>query len=175
MNTQVAKFSVVTPGQFKFMKPVAMAIFIVVPDGDPDLTIYSEKNKFLRLSQPEQENNASGFPTPKNPGKTEDHTPIQTRILTELLQMKEEDKLNPREDIKSSSNFLERFDWTEMLLIKTKKQSIEVILDFFAQTLKRDWNEHGVQGETHPKSRQSCLQPKSANDNPPERRPNHWR
>ena len=36
-NTQIAEFSVVTPEQFKFIKPVDTAILSMIPEGDPDL------------------------------------------------------------------------------------------------------------------------------------------
>ena len=35
-NTQIAEFSVVTPEQSKFIKPVDIAILIMIPEGDPD-------------------------------------------------------------------------------------------------------------------------------------------
>ena len=39
-NTQVAEFSVVTPEESKFIKPVDMAILSMIPEGDRDLVIY---------------------------------------------------------------------------------------------------------------------------------------
>ena len=36
-NTQIAEFSVVTPEQSKFIKPVDMAILSMIPEGNPDL------------------------------------------------------------------------------------------------------------------------------------------
>ena len=81
-HTQIAEFSVVTPEQSKHIKPVDMAILSMIPQGDPDLTAYL--NELLRTNKPEQQNDTFWFPTPENPGKPEDHTPIQTRILKEL-------------------------------------------------------------------------------------------
>ena len=74
-NTQIAEFSVVTPEQSKHIKPVDMAIISMIPQGDPDLTAH--KNKLLGTDKPEQQNNTLWFPTPENPGKSEDHTAIQ--------------------------------------------------------------------------------------------------
>ena len=84
-HTQIAEFSVVTPEQSKHIKPVDMAILSMIPQGDPDLTAYL--NELLRTSKPEQQDNTLWFPTPENPGKPEDHTPIQTRILNELNEL----------------------------------------------------------------------------------------
>ena len=75
-NTQIAEFSVVPPEQSKFIKPVDTAILIMIPEGDPDMVTY--RTELLRTNEPDQQNNTFWFPTPKNPGNTEDHTPIQT-------------------------------------------------------------------------------------------------
>ena len=39
-NTQIAEFSVVTPEQSKFIKPVDMAVLSMIPEGDPNLITY---------------------------------------------------------------------------------------------------------------------------------------
>ena len=125
-NTQIAEFSVVTPEQSKFIKPVDMAILSMIPEGDPDLVTYL--TELLRTNKPEQQNNTFWFPTPKNPGNTEDHTPIQTRILAELCELQRREKLNPKDDSESRTEFLKRFDWTDTLLTETEKQAVEEIL-----------------------------------------------
>ena len=134
-HTQSAEFSVVTPEQSKHIKPVDMAILSMIPQGDPDLTAYL--NELLRMSKPEQQDNTFWFPTPENPGKPEDHTPIQTRILNELNELKDKEKLNPQESTEARNKFLKRFDWTDTLLTGTEKQAIEDILveyyDIFAR------------------------------------------
>ena len=134
-HTQIAEFSVVTPEQTKHIKPVDMAILTMIPQGDPDLTAYL--NELLRTNKPEQQNNMFSFPTPENPGKPDDHTPIQTRILKELNELKDEEKLNPQESTESRKKNLKRFDWTDTLLTETEKQAIEDILveyhDIFAR------------------------------------------
>ena len=94
-HTQIAKFSAVTPEQSKHIKPVEMAILSMIPQGDPDLTAYL--NELLRTIEPEQQDNTFWFPTPENPGKPEDHTPIQTRILKDFNELKYKEKLNPQE------------------------------------------------------------------------------
>ena len=86
-NTQSAEFSVVTPEQSKFIKPVDMAILSMIPEGDPDLITYV--TELLRTNKPDQQTNAFWFPTPENPGNTEAHTPIQARILKELRELQQ--------------------------------------------------------------------------------------
>ena len=113
-HTQIAEFSVVTPEQSKHMKPVDMAILSMIPQGDPDLTAYL--NELPKTNKPEQQDNTFWFPTPENPGKPEDHTPIQTRILKELNELRDKEKLNPEKGTETRNNFLKRFDWTDKLL-----------------------------------------------------------
>ena len=122
-HTQLAEFSVVTPEQSKHNKPVDMAILCMIPQCDPDLPAHL--NELLRTSKPEQQDNTIWFPTPENPGKPEDHTPIQTRILKELNEFKDKEKLNPQESTEARNKFLKRFDWTDTLLTETERQAIE--------------------------------------------------
>ena len=102
-NTQIAKFFVVAGKQFKCIKPVDTEIFSTIPEGDPDLVTYM--TELLRANEPDQQNNTIWFPTPENPGNTEDHTPIQTRILKELRELQQKEKLNPKDDIESRMEF----------------------------------------------------------------------
>ena len=134
-NTQIAEFSVVTPEQSKFIKPVDMAVLSMIPEGDPDLTTYL--TELLRTNKPNQQTNTFWFPTPKNHGNTEEHTPIQTRILKELRELQQKEKLNPKDDTESRIEFLKRFDWIDTLLNENKKHVVEDILvehhDIFAR------------------------------------------
>ena len=125
----------VTPEKSKHIQPVDMAILSMIPQGDPDLTVYL--NEILRTNKSEQQDNTFWFPTPENPRKPEDHTPIQTRILKELSELKDKEKLNPQESSESRNNFLKRFDGTDTLLTEMEKRAIEDILveyqDIFAR------------------------------------------
>ena len=133
--TQIAEFSVVTPEQSKHIKPVDMAILSMIPQGDTDLTAYL--NELLKTNKPEHQDNTFWFPTPENPGKPEDHTPIQTRILKELNELKDREKLNSQESTESRNKFLDRFNWTDTLLTEMEKQAIEDILVEYHDTFAR--------------------------------------
>ena len=117
----------------------------MIPQGDPDLTAYL--NKLLRTSKPEQQDSTFWFPTPENPVKPEDHTPIQTRILKELNELKDKEKLNPQESTESRTKFLKRFDWTDTLLTETEKQAIEDILVEYHDILARHRMDIGTNTE----------------------------
>ena len=103
-NTQIVEFSVATPEQSKHNNPVDMAILIVIPQGDPDLT--ANLNECLRTNKPEQQNNTFWFPTPENFGEPESYTPIQTRNLKEFIELKDKETLNPQESTEHQTSFL---------------------------------------------------------------------
>ena len=84
-NTQIAEFSVVTSEQSKFIKPVDLTIPSMNPEGDRELTTYL--TELLRTNKQDQQTNTFWFPTPEDPGNTEEHTPIQTRNLKELREL----------------------------------------------------------------------------------------
>ena len=65
----------------------------MIPEGDPDLIVYL--TELLRKNKPDQQSNTFWFPTTKNPGNIEDHTPIQTRILKELRELQQK-KTKPK-------------------------------------------------------------------------------
>ena len=85
-----------------------MAILSMIPEGDPDLITYL--TELLRTNKQDQQTNTFWFPTPENPGNTDEHTPIQTRILKELCDLQLKEKLNPKDDIESRNEFSNRFD-----------------------------------------------------------------
>ena len=122
-HTHIAEFSVVTLEQSKHIKPVDMAILSIIPQNNPDLTAYL--NELLRTNKPEQQDNTFWFPTLENPGKYEDHNPIQTRILNELNELKDKEKLNPQESTESRNKFLKRFDWTDTLVTERENKQLK--------------------------------------------------
>ena len=143
-NTQIAEFSVVTPEQSKFIKPVDMGVLSMIPEGDPDLITYL--TELLRRNKPEQQTNTFWFPTPENHGNTNEHTPIQTRILKDLCELQQK-KLNPKDDSESRIKFLKRFDWTDTLLTETEKQAVEDILVEYHDIFARHRMDNGMNTE----------------------------
>ena len=148
-KTQIAEFSVVTPEQSKCIKPVDMAILKMTPQSDADLTAYL--NEILWTKKPEQQNNTFWFPTPENFGKREDHTPIQTYILREIVELKRKEKLNSHVGTESRTEIFEPFDWNNTLWQKERnkqfKLSWSTLMTFLpdtewmlAQTGKSSWN-----------------------------------
>ena len=172
-NTQVAELSVVTPQQSDHNKPVDMTMLSMIPRADLDLIAHL--NEHLRTNNPEQQNNTFEFPTPGKLGKSEDHTPMQARILKELTELKKK-KLNPPKSTEPRTKFLKRFDWTNTLLTETEKQAIEVFFVDYHDTFASQGTDIGmntkIKVKLTPKRQQGCLEPKSTSANPLERRTN---
>ena len=122
-----------------------MAILSKIPPGDPDPTAYL--NELLRTNKPEQQDNTFWFPTPENPGKPEDHTPIQTRSLKELNELKDKEKHNPQESTESRNKFLKQFNWTDTLQTETEKQANEDILVDYHDIFVRHRRDIGMNTE----------------------------
>ena len=144
-NTQIADFSVVTPEQSKIIKLVDMAVLSMIPESDPDLITYL--TELLRTNKPDQQTNTFWFPTPENPGNTNEHTPIQTRILKELCELQQKEKLNPNDDSESRIEILKRFDWTDTLLTENEKQAVEDILVEYHDIFARHRMDMGINTE----------------------------
>ena len=53
------------------------------------------------------------FPTPENPGNEQENSPIQKRILKELRELAELEKLDPTASEESQIKFLTMFSWTD--------------------------------------------------------------
>ena len=144
-HTQIAEFSGVTPEQSKHIKPVDMAVLSMTPQGDPDLTAYLKE--LFRTNKLQQQDNMFWFPTPENPGRLEYHAPIQTRSLKELNELKDKEKLSPRESTESRNKIHKRFDWTKTLLTETEKQAVEDILVEYHDIFASHRNDFGTNTE----------------------------
>ena len=103
--------------------------------------------ELFKTKQPDQQDNTFWFPTPENPGKIEDHTPIQTRILKELRELQHKEKLNPKDSVESRMEFSKRFDWTDTLLTETEKQAVEDTLVEYHDIFARHRMDNGMNTE----------------------------
>ena len=122
-----------------------MAVLSMIPKGDPDVITYL--TELLRTNKPDQQTNTFWFPTPKNPGNTNEHTPIQTRILKELCELQQKEKLNPKDDSQSRIELLKQFDRTETLLTETEKQAVEDTLVEYHDIFVRHRKDIGLNTE----------------------------
>ena len=108
-ETQIANFSILTPEQTKHIRPVNPTSVRHLLNNNYDDAIHFIKS-FLKTSKSDEVKETYWFPTPQNPGNERDHTTIQTRILNELRELKQLEKLNSLEDTISRDQFLSNFD-----------------------------------------------------------------
>ena len=125
-----------TPEQMKYVKPIdAVTTWHLLQDNPENAAYYASSLIQSTRTGEDQEN--YWFPTPEEPGDPQLHTTIQQRILTELQNLQELEKLNPQDDPESRNQFLVNFDWTDSTLQPAEITQIEELLvefyDIFAR------------------------------------------
>ena len=135
-GTQVANFTVLTPEQMKYVKPSdPVTTWHLLQDNPENAAYYA--SSLIKSTKPEDFKENYWFPTPDDPGDPQHHTPIQKRILSELINLQELEQLNPQEDPESRQQFLSNFDWTDSMLQPAEIARIEDSLvefhDIFAR------------------------------------------
>ena len=134
-GTQVATFTVLTPEQMKYVKPIDPVTTWHLLQSNPENAAHYASS-LIKSTKPEDFKENYWFPTPEDPGDPQHHTPIQKRILSELVNLQELEKLNPQDDTESRRQFLSNFDWTDSMLQPAEIARIEDLLvefhDIFA-------------------------------------------
>ena len=135
-GSHIANFSVLTPEQMKYVKPIDPVTTWHLLQDNPENSAYYASSL---IKSPKTDDNSEHywFPTPEHPGDIQTHTPIQQRSLKALQNLQELEKLNPQDDLESRKQFLANFDWADSTLNPTEIAQIEDLLvefhDFFAQ------------------------------------------
>ena len=79
----IASFSVMTPEQMKYVKPVDPASTWNLLQNDQEKATHYVSS-LIKTNKNSQNTENYWFPTPEDPGSPEEHTPIQRRILRDL-------------------------------------------------------------------------------------------
>ena len=145
-GTHCANFSILTPEQTKHIRPVNPTSVQHLLNNSHDDAIH-HINSLLMTSKNDEVNETYWFPTPQNPGNEKKHTPIQTRILNDLRELEQLEKLNPLENTISRNQFLSNFDWTDSTLQPEAKQAVENLLVEFHDTFARHRFDIGINTE----------------------------
>ena len=135
-GSHIANFSVLTPEQMKYVKPIdPVTTWHLLQDNPENAAYYA--SSLIISPKTDDSSEHYWFPTPEDPGDPQTHTPIQQRILKELQNLQELEKLNPQDDIESRKQFLANFDWADSTLNPTEIAQIEELLvefhDIFAR------------------------------------------
>ena len=133
-DTKIAELQILKPEETKLIRPVDIAALNLLTEHD-DVVTYI--NALMQVDKPEDIEEKFWFPTPDNPGNEQEHTTIQKRILKELRELAELEKLDPTENAESRHKFLSLFKWTDSLITGKDRESLETTLvefnDIFAR------------------------------------------
>ena len=139
-------FSILAPEQTEHIRPVnPISVRHLLNNNHDDAIQYI--NRYLKTSKTDEVNETYCFPTPQNPGNEKEHTPIQTRILNELPELEQLEKLNPPKDTDSRNQFLSNFDWTDSTLQPDAKKAVENLLVEFHDIFARHRFDIGINTE----------------------------
>ena len=120
----------------KYVKPIDPVTTWHLLQDNPENSAYYASS-LIKSTKPEDFKENFWFPTPEDSGDPQHHTPIQKRILSELINLQELEKLNPQDDPESRRQFLSNFDWTDSMLQPAEIARIEDLLvefhDIFAR------------------------------------------
>ena len=126
-NTTIAEFKILSPEEAKELKPLnTAALKVLAEDDSEDAMVYI--SELLKTPEKPSHNQNFWFPTPDNPGDPATHTPIQNRILREIKELEEIQKLDPNNSEVERKTFLQNFKWDNSQLSEDDKKDIEEIL-----------------------------------------------
>ena len=145
-GTHIAKFSILNTERTKQIRPVnPNSVRHLLNNNQDDAFHYIDS--LLKTSKTDEVNETYWFPTPQNPAIEREQTPIQTRILNDLSELEQLEKLNPLEDTDSRDQFLSNFDWTDSTLQLDANQAVENLLVGFHDIFARHRFEIGINTE----------------------------
>ena len=141
-----ASFSVMTPEQMKYVKPVDPAsTWHLLQNDREQAALYV--STLIKTNKNPQNSENYWFPTPENPFNPEEHTPIQKRILRELQALQDLGTLDPIKDVESRAKFQENFEWKDSTLTLEEKEKIEELLAEFHDIFARHRFDIGMNEE----------------------------
>ena len=104
-GSDIANFSVMTPEQMKYVKPIDAVTAWHLLQNNPENAAYYASSLIKSTRTGEDQENY-WFPTPEEPGDPQLYTPIQQRILKELQNLQEQEKLTLRMTLSLETNTL---------------------------------------------------------------------
>ena len=116
-----------TPKQMKYVKPVDPVSTWHPLQNDQEQAAHYVSNLIETIKHPQTCDN-NWFPTPENPGNTDEHTPLRKTILRELQALQDLVTLDTTKDEKSRAKFQEYFDWKSFTLAPDEIARIEELL-----------------------------------------------
>ena len=135
-GTQIANFTVLTPEQMKYVKPIEHVTTWHLLQDNPENAAHYESS-LIKSTKPEDFKENYWFPTSEDPWDPQHPTPIQKRILPKLRNFQKLEKLNSQDNPESRQQFLGNFDWTDFMLQQDEITGIEDLLLEFHDNFAR--------------------------------------
>ena len=127
-DTKMAELQILKPEETKMIRPFDIAALNLLTDHDDVVT---NINALMQVERPEDNEEKFWFPAPEHPGNEQEHSPIQKRILKELRDLAELEKLDPTENEESRNKFLSMFKRTDSLIAGKNRENLEdTIVEF---------------------------------------------
>ena len=127
-DTKIAELQILKPEVTKMIRPVDIAAPNRLTEHD-DVVTYI--NALIKVERSEDNEEKFWIPAPENAGDEQEHSPIQKRILKELRDLAELEKLDPTENEDSRNKFLAMFKWTDSLITGKDRDNLEnTIVEF---------------------------------------------
>ena len=96
-GSHIANFSVLTPEQMEYVKLIdPVTTWHLLQDNPENAAYYA--SSLIKSHKTGDDSENYWFPFPEKPGDPQTHTPIQQRILKELRNLQELEKLNPQDN-----------------------------------------------------------------------------
>ena len=118
-----------SPEEAKELKPFNTAALKVLTEDDSEDAI-NNINELPKTSDKASNNQNFWFPTPNDPGDPNTHTPIQSRILREIKELEEIQKLNPTNSDDEREAFLKNVKWDDTQLSADDQKDIVLLCNF---------------------------------------------
>ena len=99
----------------KYVKPLdPVTTWHLLQDKSENAAFYA--SSLIKSTKPEDFKENYWLTTPEDPVDPQHHTPIQKRILPELLQLQELQNFLLQDNPESRKQFLNNFDWADSML-----------------------------------------------------------
>ena len=135
-GSHIANFSVLTPEHMKYVKPIDPVTTWQLLQENPEIAAFFASSLIKSAKTCDFKENYC-FPTPKDPGDSQFHTPIQHRILKEFYNLQGLEKFNPHDNPEYRKQFLAYFDCTDSTLNPAEIIQIEELLVEFHDIVAR--------------------------------------
>ena len=168
----MAELQNLRPEDTKQIQPIDVATLTTLQDPD-DTHMYV--NELMKSTNNKKSDENLWFPTPKNPGNEDEHTPIQRRIFKKIRELIKQEQLDPTKGPESRKEFLDMFKWERSQIERNDKKQLEQTIVEYNDIFARHRLDIGINNsfkvQLTPKDERPIYTEPTSTDQP-QRRPN---